>query len=284
MAIDCLHYYYLFVCEAPSDVSTLRDTLSHLNLDSLKMVTFLLMNDGFINLLPDDHEYAPLRINDHRDLVFDSSVDAKACTTMIFAMLEARSFWLPAEMLSVSIDAKLYSLYNAIDDRKLTLIDLLQLGTEAVGATEASGAEEVERSARGSSYPSADNANSANEDVSDINESGESSADTRQNDAVVEMVQRLQTLRQQYVADRKTNEKFHDNARIKYFLDSLNSPVDPSLGMNSTERLTGALRLSVQHDSVLDLRECDLRGVDFQNLNFDRAKVILRADQVDDSQ
>jgi hypothetical protein len=254
LAIDCLHYYFLFVCESQDDVATLGTTLRHLPTPSLKMVVFLLMNDAFINLLPDNHPLAPLQINDHRDLVFDSEVSAQQCVDMIFAMLAARNYVLPAEMLSVSIDAKLYSLYNAIDDRKLTLADLLMLGSDGVGL---------------------EHENTLCEDEED-----NTSDSCERKNLLIATVDRLQALRHQYIADRKSNEKFHDMARVGYFLLALNSPADPSLGMNSTERLIGALRLSIQHDAVIDIRACDVSNVDMHALNFENAKVLIAKEQV----
>jgi hypothetical protein len=247
LAIDCLHYYYLFVCETKEDVSTLPETLCRLPLESLKMVIFLLMNDAFINLIPDEEELAASQINDHRDIIFYPEVGPPRCVEMIFVMLAARNFALPAEMLSVSIDAKLYSLYNAIDDRKLTLQDLLQLGAEDIG-------------------------------ISDGSEDMDDRPDRKR--LMEQTVQRLLQLRQQFIADRKSNEKFHDKARIGYFLQSLSSPPDPSLGMNSTERLIGAIRLSIQHNELVDLRSCDLRSVDMPAVSFEKAKVLMTRDQV----
>ena len=254
LAIDCLHYYNLFICESESDMQVLSDTLHHLPMQPLKMVVFLLMNDAFINLLPDDHMYAPSNVNDVRDLVFGPSVDHQKCVEMIMEMLSARNYVLPAEMLSVSIDAKVYSLYNAIDDRKMTMVDLLQLGLDDCGSIASNSADSPSSSSKTA------------ERASELKTA----------------IDKLKEKRENYIADRSHNEQFHDLARIGYFLLAIESPIDPSLGMNGTERFLGALRLSLQHNSILDVRGVDLKPVDFTHtsINFEGSRVLITPEQV----
>jgi ankyrin repeat protein len=114
---DSLNSFYLISSVSGEfDLSTLlADTPD----DKLHSMSFMLLNDRTINLLPEDGELSYTWCNENKDVIVNMTREELLAS--LHRVLENRNFYLPNEVLSLAIDHKLYMLQFSMDQLKLQL-------------------------------------------------------------------------------------------------------------------------------------------------------------------
>lgn len=109
-------YYLLASHSGEFDLTTL---LAETSDEELRCMTFMLMNDRTINLLPEDGEFSYEWCSERRDIIMTMPRDA--LFDLLRRMLQHRQYYLPSEVLSHAIDHKLYMLQFSMDQLKQQL-------------------------------------------------------------------------------------------------------------------------------------------------------------------
>lgn len=109
-------YYLLASHSGEFDLTTL---LADTGDEELRCMTFMLMNDRTINLLPEDGEFNYEWCSERRETIM--TMTREALLDLLRRMLHHRQYYLPSEVLSHAIDHKLYMLQFSMDQLKQQL-------------------------------------------------------------------------------------------------------------------------------------------------------------------
>ena len=225
-SLDCLLNFFLFACVKEFDIPI---TVRPLSLEDLRRTTFSLMNDQDINAIPEDEEMSYIWMNENRIEVFQKTHE-ELCN-MLQRMLQARNYYLPEEVLSLSIDRKTYNFEEEISSSKIYMEDM-QKNFIYIQVKSEHGRITVEHL----------------------------------NERIIHIKQRQAEI----LEERKLRRDENNIYRRNVYLGQLNAELDPVLKQGPTERLSEVMKLSrgKKQYAVVDLRFTDVSRVNFDKIDF----------------
>jgi hypothetical protein len=246
------------------------------------------MNDQDINAIPEEEEMSYIWMNENRLQVF--SKEREELCQMLYRMLNARSFYLPEEVLSLSIDRKTYNFEEEISSSKIYMEDMQKnfsyllspLAPYPVQSLSQSHGHHVSVSLSSVSVDRERDRDRDRErerdregekegrerereiDLIDHGERERIEWEGRQQDAVKELNERIEHIRerQRVILEERSLRREENNIyRRNVYLGQLNAERDPVLNQGPTERLSEVMKLSrgKKERAIVDLRYTGMR-------------------------